>query len=144
MKKNLTIGEVMTRCPNVVPADTPTQRAQAMMRQLGIRHLPVINDDGETVGLISARDLEFISLFPDYKSLQVDAVMACHPYTVEASCPLRLVVAEMARHKYGSVVVHGEDGKPVGIFTSIDALHLLDELLEGKEERGESQLASAG
>ena len=41
------------------------------------------------------------------------------------------VVREMAHHKYGCAVV-AEGGKVVGVFTTIDAMRVLTDLLEGK------------
>lgn len=47
----------MTPDPSVVGPDTDAQEAARMMLDGGIRHLPVVDDDGELLGLTSIRDI---------------------------------------------------------------------------------------
>ena len=48
---------IMTADPATVGADEDVGVVAVKMTRLGIRHLPVLNQDGEPVGLLSARDL---------------------------------------------------------------------------------------
>lgn len=50
------VGDWMTPEPFVIHADAEWEDAMAMMDRLHVRHLPVV-DDGQLVGLISARQL---------------------------------------------------------------------------------------
>jgi CBS domain-containing protein len=49
-------SERMTRDPHTIARDEPATRAAELMIDLGVRHLPVIEDDA-VMGVISARDL---------------------------------------------------------------------------------------
>ena len=47
----------MSADPATVTADEDVSMVAVKMMALGIRHLPVVDDDGSPIGLISARDL---------------------------------------------------------------------------------------
>jgi CBS domain-containing protein len=51
-----TVQRYMTRDPVTVTPDTEAAAAAALMLQLGVRHLPVM-EGGQLVGMLSARDL---------------------------------------------------------------------------------------
>lgn len=51
------VGDVMTTEVAFCSADTSTEDAQSIFRQNRIRHLPVLDDNGDVVGLISIGDL---------------------------------------------------------------------------------------
>jgi CBS domain-containing protein len=48
---------IMSADPATVGADEEVSVVAVKMTRLGIRHLPVVNEAGEPVGLLSARDL---------------------------------------------------------------------------------------
>jgi CBS domain-containing protein len=53
----VTVGEVMTKSPDtLLPTDRPMQ-ALTMMREHGYRHIPVCQEDGTVVAMVSVRDL---------------------------------------------------------------------------------------
>jgi CBS domain-containing protein len=51
------VGEVMTREVTTASPDTSLDEARTMMMELRIRHLPVLDDDGRSLGMISIGDL---------------------------------------------------------------------------------------
>ena len=53
----LTVEDVMTRRPTVVLESAPLRAAAATMRELDVRHLPVITAEHELAGMLSDRDL---------------------------------------------------------------------------------------
>jgi CBS domain-containing protein len=55
--KATSLREVMTRDPVTVHSDTNLKNCAEIMFQKWFRHLPVVNDDGACVGIISTRDL---------------------------------------------------------------------------------------
>lgn len=99
------------------------------MRTHTLRHLPVL-DGGKLVGVLSQRDLYFLRSIEgvDLDVDRVEEAMSQEVYCVAPEARLEEVVAEMAEHKYGCVVVV-ERMKVVGVFTTIDALRLLAEQL---------------
>ena len=56
--------------------------------------------------------------------------MTPDPFTVSPQAPLDGVVSEMAEHKYGCAIIVQENGKIVGIFTAVDGLRALSEILQ--------------
>lgn len=53
----LTAGELMTRAVISCPPTATFEMARKLMLKHGIRHLPVIDEDGTLVGVVSQRDL---------------------------------------------------------------------------------------
>ena len=120
-----TIRDVMTESPHTIGKAQTLDKASHVMREQGIRHLPVL-DGGELLGILSNRDVYLIETLQDVdpERVTVEEAMSAEPYAVAPDAPLRDVVAEMAEHKYGAAVVM-EGRKVIGIFTTIDALRVL-------------------
>lgn len=123
------IQKYMTTSPHSIGVDQTLAKAHAMMREHEIRHLPVLTG-GKLVGLLTERDLRLVESFKDVDptQLNVEEAMSSSVYSVGPDAPLDEVVSAMAEHKYGSAVVM-QNGKVVGIFTTVDACRTLAELL---------------
>jgi acetoin utilization protein AcuB len=67
----------------------------------------------------------------DTKTTMVEEVMTTSVYAVAPETLLAEVVATMSEKKYGSAVVM-QNGKVVGIFTTVDACRALAELLHSR------------
>lgn len=120
-----TVGRYMTANPVVVAAQRTLADAHELMREHGIRHLPVV-EGPRLIGLVSQRDLYLIETLRgvDATAAPVAEAMNAEPYAVAPDAPLEEVAREMAEHKYGSAVVV-QRGEVVGIFTTVDALRAL-------------------
>lgn len=125
-----TLKKYMTHAPHTVRPDLTLAAADKLMHDLGIRHLPVL-DGGRLLGLLSQRDIRLIESLKDVdaNAVRIDEAMTQDTYEVSPDAPLGEVVAEMAAKKYGSAVAV-QNGKVVGIFTTVDALHALAELVQ--------------
>ena len=124
-----TVGQYMTPAPHTISPRRSLAAARARMVETSVRHLPVI-DGGRIVGLISERDLLMVESLPGVNptAVHVDEAMVEEPFTTSADTPLADVVDVMIARKLGSaVVVKGDE--VVGVFTTIDALRALQELL---------------
>ncbi len=130
---HMTIGEVMTAGPFTIGRAQTLAAAHALMREHAVRHLPVL-DAGKVVGMVSMRDLYLLETLRDVNPAEVavEEAMATDLYVVDPSAPVVAVAAHMAEHKLGSVVVASPNGTPLGVFTSVDALHLLARALGGR------------
>ena len=129
------ISKYMSPTPHTIGREQTLATAHHLMREHRIRHLPVLAG-GRLVGLLSERDLSLIesikSVDPD--TTLVDEAMTQAPYTVGPEAPLDEVVATMAGQRYGSAVV--VDGpRVIGVFTTIDALDALVEMLRPRPAR---------
>lgn len=127
-----TIQKYMTTVPHTIRPDLSLAEADRLMREHRIRHLPVL-EGGRLVGMLSQRDIRLIESFQDTNPEEVKAeeAMSQDIYEVEPSAALDAVASTMAAHKYGSAVVT-QNGKVVGIFTTVDALQALSELLHSR------------
>lgn len=121
--------DVMITIPLTVDESSSLATVERMFGRYGIRHLPVTHQ-GNLSGILFARDLEAVLKIPDilHEEQTIATIVNRHPVQVAPSAPLADVVQEMAQKKVEAVMVV-ESGKIVGIFTVIDALHLLAETL---------------
>lgn len=133
-KANPTIQKYMTAMPLTVRPDLPLSAADKLMHDHGIRHLPVL-DGGQLVGLVSQRDVRLIETLKDVdpKVVTVEEAMSQDIYEIKPDTTLEEVATNMAEHKYGSAVVV-DHGKVVGIFTTVDAMKALVDVLHGRHK----------
>ncbi len=129
MSTGLLIDDCMAPSPYSIEKGASLAQARELMERHLIRHLPVM--DGETlVGMLSTRDLHLLQALDDHDpgNVQITAAISEPPYTVQIGTQLRNVVVYMAAKKYGAAIVL--DGtKVVGLFTTVDALRVLSNLL---------------
>ena len=120
-----TIQKYMTRTPHTIGQEQTLQVAHDVMREHGVRHLPVL-EGGKLVGLLSQRDLHLVETLRDVDpaTTTVDEAMTTDVYITGPDVALDEVALQMAEHKYGSAVIV-ERGKVLGMFTTVDALKAL-------------------
>ncbi len=129
MKAIPTIQKWMTNVPHTIGAEQTLEKAEKMMNEFKIRHLPVLQG-GKLVGILSDRDVKLVESFKDVdpRKVTVEEAYTPDPFIISPESPLNDVCAEMVAHKYGCVLVC-DNHKLVGIFTWVDALKAFDELL---------------
>ena len=105
-------------------------QAHELMRAHRIRHLPVL-DGGKLVGIVSDRDLHLIETLPDSDpdEVTVDEAMTEDVYTVCLDDSVDAVAERMAARKYGCAIVVSPRGAVEGIFTTVDGMRVLADLL---------------
>lgn len=125
----LQVQKYMTFVPKTIGYDQTIAQADEYMRKLHVRHLPVLKG-GKLIGIITERDINLIMGFKDVDpaTIHVDDACTLQPYFTKPDAPLDEVSAVMAEKKYGCALVMDE-GKLVGIFTEVDAMRALSELL---------------
>jgi len=126
------IQKYMTTSPISIDRKSSVAAAHKVMRDNDIRHLPVL--EGESLaGIVSIRDLHLIETLKDVdpEKVLVEDAMSTSTYTVSPDAELDEVVAEMAEKKYGSAIVM-QNHKVVGVFTTVDAMKALAELLQAR------------
>ncbi|PRP92649.1 inosine 5'-monophosphate dehydrogenase [Enhygromyxa salina] len=127
------VSDYMTELPVTVETGMRLSDALDRMYSDNIRHLPVVDDEGKLVGLISTRDIAAAAALrgidPDVAT--VEMAMATVPFSCAEHSPLLAVVERMERDRLGSAIVTRED-RPSGIFTTTDALRALRGQLLGE------------
>ena len=115
------IAEKMTLSPHTIGRHEKLSRAYEVMREHGLRHLPVL-DGGKLVGVLLKRDLHSVEAIAGVDS-RVDSIgeaMVGETYAVAPGELVADVARTMAHHKYGCAVVV-DRGRVVGILTATDA-----------------------
>lgn len=134
-----TIREYMTPTPHTLGVEQTLERAHAMLKEHGVRHLPVLRG-GRLAGILSQRDLALIETLRDVDParVSVEEAMTQDVCIVTPDAPLHEVAAQMAERRHGCVVVLNAD-KVVGIFTTVDACMALSEVLRGSSRPTKAQ-----
>lgn len=133
------VGNYMTPEPLTVGESESMGEALMLMRRNNIRHLPVVNGN-LLVGILTDRDLRRASpsllsgiAEDEYKevldSTPVARIMTREPFTVRLDTDLIDAVRVLVDKKISSLpVVNGAE--LVGIFTEVDALRVLLDVLD--------------
>lgn len=124
------VGAVMTSPPITASPDLDFFEAYHLCASRKIRHLVVVNDDGELVGLASESDflrILGIDVLSGNHSIDLDMIRRplCLPPDMSLIETMRRMTAEN-----GGTAIAVLDNKPVGILTERDALHLTQANLE--------------
>ena len=137
------VGERMTRNPVTITPDASLDEALELMRQKRVRRLPVLDEEGRLVGIVSEMDLLYASPSPATTlsvfemhyllgRIRVGDVMTREVITVTEQTPLEEAARIMADNKIGGLPVV-DDGKLIGIITETDLFKIFLELLGARE-----------
>jgi acetoin utilization protein AcuB len=132
---DIPVDEFTTPNPFSVTRHASIGEVRELMREAGIRHVPVLEDE-IAVGIISDRDVAMVANLPNGHELKAEEIMTASPYVVISGAKLADVALEMARQHIGSAVVSDDAQRVIGIFTVTDAVNALVEVL--REELDES------
>jgi acetoin utilization protein AcuB len=130
--KNLRVDAYTTPCPICVGPDVKIPQVISLMEENSIRHLPVINENEEAIGIITDRDVSTVRSFAFSEDISAVDLMTPDPLTVSSGTSLIDAAFEMSEVKIGSLIVNDEHGRVMGIFTSTDGLNALVEVLRGE------------
>jgi len=132
----------MTQNPVIVHPDTPFEDALQILREKKIRRLPVVDKQGNLVGIVVEKDLLYASPSPAtslsvfevhylLSKLQIKDVMTKRVIAVGEDCPLEEAARIMIDHKIGSLPVV-RSKQVVGIITETDVFKVMVEALGGR------------
>ena len=132
----VTAYDVMTEDPVTIPMTAKVGDAVRLLQSLDVRHLPVVDDEGTLVGMLSDRDLRGLS-FPEMigeeylGSIQtaleapISSIMTSDVVAVEAEDDASVIIELMLDYKIGAVPVVDLDDRLVGIVSYVDLLRQL-------------------
>jgi CBS domain-containing protein len=130
-----TIGQFMSTDLFTVRPDDLIDLAASLMDWRHIRHVPVENEEGRLVGLVTHRDLlRLLSQGRHDKDVTVRDVMVSNPVTVLPSTPTLEAIQIMREQRIGCLPVV-ENDQLVGIVTSYDFLEASARLFQEHLER---------
>lgn len=126
-------SELMTADPTTVTPDTSIAEVWDLMRDLDIRHVPVV-EDGALVGMVSDRDLAQLDMASILVSdgaaalrqelaTPVVKVMTTNVVSIDTETELSEAVSLLIEHKVGALpVLRADRREVVGILSYIDVL----------------------
>jgi CBS domain-containing protein len=129
--------DLMTPDPATIPANAKLRDAVEILQNLDVRHLPVIDDEGELVGMLSDRDLrglalphlvggEYAGVMQTGLQATVATVMSSNVLSVDPETEVDEIVELMLENKIGAVPVVDRDRGLIGIVSYMDVLRNVD------------------
>ena len=136
----LAVADLMTRNLFTLLEDDNVTVADEMMKWRNIRHIPVVNDKNEIVGLITNRDILKISVSAlagisqrdqreIHNKLKAKDIMQNKIVTVPENTPLFTAAKLLTTNKIGCLPIIG-NGKLVGIITEADFVKFFTKKVE--------------
>ncbi len=146
MKKEL-VRNWMTQDVITVKLNTTLPEAHQIMMDEEIRRLPVVDDEGILIGIVTLGDVRGAQPSPatslsiwelNYllSSLNVEKIMTPQPMTIEPEATIGAAARTMLEHRVSGLPVVEADGKLAGIITESDifSMVVIHEWSEGETE----------
>jgi acetoin utilization protein AcuB len=136
------VHECMTVNPITISPKTTYAQASRLLRLKKLHALPVIDKEGELVGIITEKNLLDISpvavlgvhTISDFLSaLKVEEAMTTRVITVPEDCPLEEAARILIDHRIGSLPVMRGD-QLIGMITESDIFRAMMDALGGRSE----------
>jgi acetoin utilization protein AcuB len=121
----------MTSPAETVRPDDTLETARGRMVEGAFRSLPVLDDGGNLIGVLTDRDLR--QHLGYLSSTRVTAAMVEKPITVHPDTPIETAAALVLERKVGGLPVVDESGSLLGIVTATDLLRGLLRMVRGGE-----------
>lgn len=131
----LLVADLMTIDPIVVPADAPIEEAARLVHAFSVSGLPVVDESGSLVGVISQTDLLAIHdsaigrLIRAHDSgLRVGQLMSAPALTIPMAGSLRDAARSMRDNHVHRLVALDDTGRPVGVISASDFVALFADI----------------
>jgi CBS domain-containing protein len=125
------VAEYMAQPPILVRAEAPLSEAARLLDRHHVHGLPVVDERGALVGVVSQTDLTRARsteyLWASWPGLVVRHLMTSPAVTVRRSTPLTTAARLMEERGIHRLVVveDGDDASPVGVLSMSDLIHAL-------------------
>lgn len=128
---DLRVADLMTIDPVSVRAEATLEEAEELLRRYHVSGLPVVDERGSLVGVISQTDLLYLAA-PSVRALirrseaeiRVGEVMSVPPVTIDASDLLIEAARIMNSRRLHRLVVVDGDAHPTGVLSAMDFVAL--------------------
>jgi len=121
--------DVMTERPRTISPQATVGAAVRLLEELEIRHLPVVDESGELIGMLSDRDLRGShgdgELGTPRGSARIVDLMNGNVIQAMADDDLAEIAELMVDNRIGAVPIVDERGMLVGIVSYVDVLRTL-------------------
>ncbi|ACS79868.1 CBS domain-containing protein [Maridesulfovibrio salexigens] len=141
----LKVNDLMTTELFTLSESDNLKMARSLMDLQRIRHIPIVNDEREFIGLVTHRDIlrATISQLADIdpatqgeidSGIPVGEIMRTDIKTISEDTSLKEAAVLLLDHKYGCFPVVNEKNGLIGILTEADFLKLTISLMEALEQ----------
>ena len=139
-------ADVMTENPRTIRSTDPISEALDALQSLEIRHLPVVDDENNLIGMMSDCDLgplmrtftegaEAERLIVPLSRRRVVDYMSADVVSVDADADMNEVIETMLEQRIGAVPVVDGEGNVIGIISYVDILRSVVGELEPSDTR---------
>jgi CBS domain-containing protein len=114
--------QLMTREVATVHPDDPVARAAHLMRECDCGALPVVNERGQLIGMITDRDIvmRLVARGREIRSARVGDAMTEHAHACHASDDVEDCIESMAHHKVRRMPIVDDRKRVIGILSQGD------------------------
>ncbi len=131
---DLRVADLMTIDPITVELEATIEVAEELMRRHRVSGLPVVDQAGRLIGVISQTDILYLDV-PAVRALirnrergvRVHEVMSAPPVTIDASASIQDAAIRMHTEHIHRLVAVDEHGRPVGVISAMDFVTLAAE-----------------
>lgn len=125
------VRDYMTPAPTTIAVGADYKEAFEILAKGSLHHLPVADDSGQLVGILSRRDLDLAARYFQDHPAEIGEIMHTPVTTIAPDADL-IVAVDMMRKDYIRCLPVSEDGGKhlVGIITETDLMRALHDLLE--------------
>ena len=129
--------------PITTRADATVEEVDALCAQYRISGLPVVDDAGYLLGIVTNRDMRFVSGFERQTTKVADIMTSKDLITGPAGIGANEVIALFAKHRIEKLPLVHEDGKLAGLITVKDFEKSEKYPLATKDEHGRLRVGAA-
>ena len=129
--------------PITTTPDTSIEEVDALCAQYRISGLPVIDDDGRLLGIITNRDMRFVSGFERQTTKVRDVMTSDGLITGRVGIGANEVIALFAQHRVEKLPLIDDEGKLAGLITIKDFDKSEKYPLATKDEHGRLRVGAA-
>ncbi len=124
--------DVMTRKVVSIPVGRSLADAVEIMKNLRVRHLPVVDNVGKIVGVLTGKDYSHLK---DLSKHNVETFMSVPVEWVSQNMLLRDAIKKMIEKKISCLLIGDDRPEVVGIVTAEDLMWFLANRLEQEEKK---------
>lgn len=130
------IRDWMTKEPITATPETSLMKAAKIMKERGVRRLPVVDEQGKLVGVLTDRDvkaaspskattLEIHELYYLLSEIKIKDIMTRNPISVSPTDTVERAAILLNEKRVGGFPVVDEDNVVVGVITDMDIFRVL-------------------